>query len=114
MVAPKNIDQENKPKPSLLPMDLLIKYLCPAYMEGLKKYYRESWRLGFKTSDMYDATIRHLERYFYHKENWDPDAEKLGIKKHHLAGALFSILCLLDTFENHPELDDRGKDWSKK
>lgn len=113
MVAPKNIDQENKSKPSLIPLDILIKYLEPAYREGLIKYYRESWRLGFKTTDMYDAAIRHLEKYFYQKENWDPDAEKLGIIKHHLGGALFSILCMLDTFENHPELDDRGKDWSK-
>jgi len=107
MTAPKNIDQENKPKPSLIPMDLLIKYLEPAYQEGLKKYYRESWRLGFKTSDMFDACIRHLEAFFYKQEDWDPDAVKMDIKKHHLGGVLFCVLCMMDGFENHPELDDR-------
>jgi len=109
MTAPKNIDKENKPKPSLIPMDLLIKILEPAYQEGLLKYYRESWRIGFKTSDMYDGVMRHLSAYFYDKEDYDPDAAELGIKKLHLGGVIFGTLCMADTLLNHPKLDDRGK-----
>jgi hypothetical protein len=115
MPAPKNIEQENKPKPSLIPLDLLIEFLEPAYREGTIKYYRESWRLGFNTTDMFDAAIRHLEKYFYQKEDYDQETwEKYKIKKHHLAGALFSIICMLDTFKNHPELENRKQDWKKE
>lgn len=114
MTAPKNIDKEDKPKPSLIPMDLLIKVLEPGYREGILKYYRESWRLGFTTSDMFDGAIRHLSAYFYDKEDYDPDAAKLGIKKLHLGGAMFCILCMADTLLNHPELDDRDKDYNPK
>ena len=103
--APK--EYTNKQQPSLIPFDILLKYLEPAYQEGLIRYFRDSWRLGFKTSDMYDATIRHLTKFFYCHEDWDADASKVGVKKHHLAGVLFSVLCMLDTFEHHPELDDR-------
>jgi hypothetical protein len=112
--GPKNNVIENKPQPSLIPIDLLIKALEPAYREGLLKYYRNSWREGFLTSTMFDATIRHLSAYFYDKEDYDQDAEKLGIKKLHLGGALFSILCMIDTLLNHPELDDRGKDYKEE
>lgn len=109
MTAPKNNEIENKPQPSLIPMDLLIEFLEPAYREGLIKYHRESWREGFYTTDMFDACQRHLSSYFYSCEDYDPDAKKLGIKKTHLAGALFSIICMLDTLKNHTELDDRIK-----
>jgi len=105
--APKNNLKENKPQPTLIPMDLLIRYLEPAYREGLLKYYRESWRQGFWVSDMIDAAQRHITDFFYEKEDFDPDAEKLGIVKHHLAGAIFSLLCVLQTLEKHPHLDDR-------
>jgi hypothetical protein len=110
--APKNILQEGKPKPSIIPMDILMKVLEPAYQEGIIKYYRESWRIGFLTSDMFDAAMRHLIAYYYDKEDYDKDSEKQGIKKLHLGGVLFSVLCMCDTLLNHPELDDRGKDYS--
>lgn len=109
MPAPKNTNNEKKIDIDLIPFDLLIEFLPPAYEEGLIKYYRESWRLGFKTTDMFKAAMRHLIAYRY-GDDYDPDAEHLGIKKHHLAGALFSILCMLDTFKNHHELDDRFDD----
>jgi len=107
--APKNTKNENKIDLDLIPWGLIAKYLTPAYVEGLIKYYRESWKLGFTTSEMFAGTMRHLIAY-RDGENYDSSAEELGIIKHHLGGALFCILCLLDTFDNHPELDDRGKD----
>lgn len=102
--APKNNVEENKPKVSLLPMDILMKYLIPAYEEGVIKYGRESWREGFHTSVMVDAAIRHIAKFFWEHEDIDCDSTT---KKHHLAGALFSILSILHTLDIKPELDDR-------
>lgn len=105
--APKNNLIEGKPRPSLIPFDVLIKHLCPAYEEGLIKYQRESWRLGFLISNLFDAAIRHLNAFYYLGEDYDPDAAKIGITKHHLAGALFSIISILHTLDTRPELDNR-------
>lgn len=105
--APKDTEKEKKPDASLIPLDLLIDFLVPAYEEGIQKYYRDSWREGFTTTHMIGATLRHLSEY-EKGEDYDPDTlEKFGIKKHHLGAMLFCILCLCDTFKNHPELDDR-------
>ena len=105
--APKNNAQENKSQMSLIPLDILREILVPAYMEGLIKYSRESWRKCFLLSTMMDSAQRHLSDFFYKGEDYDPDAQKLGVNKTHLGGALFSILCMSDTFLNHPELDNR-------
>jgi len=105
--APKNNEQENKPQMSLIPLDILRDFLEPAYREGLIKYSRESWRGGFKTSVMFDALQRHLTQFFYDGEDYDIEAENIGVKKHHLGGALFCLLCMCDTVKNHPEMDDR-------
>ncbi len=106
-MATKNIDLENKPKPSVIPIDLLIEVLEPAYREGLIKYSREDWRFGFKTTDMMDAALRHLSAYYYKGEDYDKEAEKSNIKKHHLGAAIFCLICMYDTFAYHPEMDDR-------
>lgn len=89
---------------SLLPMDMLEKYLVPAYEEGIAKYYRESWRKGFYVSDMVDAAQRHITDFFWKREDIDPDSPTC---KHHLAGAIFSLITILHTLETRPELDDR-------
>ena len=107
--VPKNNAKEGKPRASLIPWDILIEYLTPAYEEGIIKYVRESWREGFKVTDMYDALQRHLTAFFFDREDYDPDAAKLGVKKHHLAGAMFCILSILWTLKTRPELDDRPK-----
>lgn len=104
MTAPKNNIQEGKPKVSLLPMDILIKYLVPAYEEGITKYGRESWRDGFHTSIMIDAALRHIGEFFWNKCDIDSDS---STNKHHLAGAIFSLLCILQSLDKHPDLDDR-------
>lgn len=85
-----------------------MEFLPPAYEEGLIKYERESWRRGFKVSKMFEAATRHLIAFQYYGENLDPEAiEKFGIEKHHLAGAIFSLLSILHTMKYRPELDDR-------
>lgn len=106
--APKDTLLENKPQPSVLPMDLLIEYLEPAYREGILKYYRESWREGFHTTIMFDALQRHLTKFFYEGEEFDQESfERFGIKKTHLGASLFCILAILNTLKTKPELDDR-------
>jgi len=102
--APKNATQDGKPRVTLIPMDILMEYLIPAYEEGIIKYERESWRRGFIVSEMIDACKRHTDAFFYKNEDIDPDSTT---KKHHLAGAIFSLISALHTLKYHPELDDR-------
>lgn len=106
-VAPKNHVAEGKARCTLNPNDLILRYLTPAYEEGVLKYYRESWRKGFYVSVMTDAMYRHIEKFYYQGEDWDPEAEKMGVRKHHLAAVIFCALSILNTLETRPELDDR-------
>lgn len=108
--APKYNIQEGKPRPSLLPMDILMKYLCEAYEEGVIKYERESWRDGFYVSVMIDAAFRHIIAFFWGGKDVDDQSKT---KKHHLSGAIFSLICILHTLETRPELDDRHKPTNK-
>ena len=106
--APKNNNTENKVQVSLIPLDIIIPMLEPAYREGILKYQRESWRLGFNSTVMYDALMRHLTKWFFYLESNDPEAkEKFGIDKHHLGAAMFCLINLYNTEMNFPELDDR-------
>ena len=108
MSAPKNNNAENKAQISLIPLDIIIPMLEPAYREGILKYQRESWRLGFNSTVMYDALMRHLSAWFFHLETNDPEAkEKSNIDKHHLGAAMFCLINLYNTEMNFPELDDR-------
>jgi len=102
--APKNNVQEGKARLSLLPMDILKRYLVPAYEEGVIKYRRESWRQGFLVSDLADAALRHIEEFYWQGKTVD---ESSSTKKHPLAGAVFCLLSILHTMEVRPDLDDR-------
>ena len=104
--APKETD--GKPRADLIPMDLLIKYLSPAYEYGIFKHHIHSWRKGFKTSDMIGACQRHLAKWAWLGEDFEDEAlERANIKMHHIASSIFALLCVLDSIENHPELIDR-------
>lgn len=107
--APKDIEKENKPKPSLIPMDCLIALLCPAYLVGTLKYWRGSWRSGFYVSDMFDATQRHLTAFFYENEDIDKDnLERFGIQVYHLGAAIFCIICMFWSIKlDAKRFDDR-------
>jgi len=108
MVAPKNNTIEDKLQISLIPFDIIIPMLEPAYREGIIKYQRESWRLGFNSTVMYDALMRHLTAWFFKLETNDPEAkERFNIDKHHLGSAMFCLINLYNTEMKFPELDDR-------
>lgn len=113
--APKNDKTEAKPHMDLLPIDLLRDLLCPAYEEGVAKYGRETWRQGFEASRLMAACMRHLTAYYYDGEDFDPDTNKDLPLKHHLAGAIFSLISMYHSSIHHPELDDRpGKPQAKQ
>jgi hypothetical protein len=108
MNAPKNNNIENKAQISLIPLDLIIPMLEPAYREGIIKYQRESWRCGFNATVMYDALMRHLKSWFFDLESFDPETkEKYGIDKHHLGAVLFCAINLYATEMKFPEHDNR-------
>jgi len=108
MPAPKNNTTEDKFQISLIPLDIIIPMLEPAYREGVLKYERESWRLGFNSTVMYDALMRHLKAWFFDLESCDPEAkEKYNIDKHHLGAAMFCLINLYNTEKKFPHLDDR-------
>lgn len=102
--APKNNVQEGKARLSLLPLDVLSKYLVPAYEEGIKKYQRESWRGGFHTSVMIDTALRHIEDFYWKGADVDVDS---STGKHPLTGAIFCLISILHALDTRPELDDR-------
>lgn len=121
MAAPKDNNIENKAQVNLIPLDIIIPMLEPAYREGILKYQRESWRLGFNSTVMYDALMRHLTAWFFKLETNDPETkEKCNIDKHHLGAAMFCLINLYNTEMKFPELDDRplklliNKDEAKK
>ena len=92
---------------SLLPLDLLVPILEPAYREGVEKYERESWRKGFHVSKMFDATMRHLMAFYYNREFYDPDPLAMKYGKCHLGGSVFSIINMFNTIQNGKGIDDR-------
>lgn len=76
---------QGKPRISLCPSWLRI-MMVRALEYGCVKYFQESWRKGFKVSDMYDATNRHMDSFFHDREDYD---EESGC--HHLDCAMFSL-----------------------
>ncbi len=110
MAAPKNNESESKLQMSLIPLDVLAEMLCPAYQEGIDKYYRESWRKGFRTSVMMDACLRHLTAFYFQGEDFDPEYQT----KHHLGAAVFCLISMYFSVQNFPELDDRNAAIKKK
>lgn len=104
--APKNNKQENKPQLSLIPLDLLDG-LARAYEYGCHKYSRNSWRKGFPQSDMVDAALRHIDKYWNQGKDLDKEALEAGFVVDHLSMAIFNILCVIDAHRNHPQFCDR-------
>lgn len=102
--APKNDEQEQKPDLSLLPLDVL-QAVARSYEYGLVKYFRNSWRKGFRTNRNVAAAKRHISNWQDEGQLYDKDAYELSQKKvHHIAMAIFNLLCILDAEVNHPEL----------
>ena len=95
----KNDREEGKPNLALLPMDVLGR-VARAYEYGLKKYRRNSWRKGFKTDRMIAAALRHISEWNDRGQEYDKDAyDSEGMRVHHVAMAVFNLLCVLHTID---------------
>lgn len=66
---------------------------------GLSKYFKNSWRAGFKVSRMYDACCHHIDAFFHERQDLDPES---GV--HHLDLALFNVVMM------RYSVDIEGKD----
>jgi hypothetical protein len=99
----KNDLHEGKPNLALLPMDVLGK-VARAYEYGLKKYRRNSWRKGFKTDRMIAAALRHISQWNDRGQEYDKDAyDSEGMRVHHIAMAVFNLLCVMHTIDKWPD-----------
>lgn len=108
--APKNNVEEDKPDMSLIPLDVLAELLVPTMQVGVKKYWRDSWRDGLRTSELHASLLRHLKAFIYDLEDLDPDAlKKQGIQAHHLGAVAFAAIAMYNTVKTRPELDDRRR-----
>ena len=105
--APNRAREVGKVRATVLPMDVILKYLPPAFEEGVLKYYENSWRQGMPVSEMVDKAMRHLVQFHWDFEDYDKEALEHGIVKHHLAAVIFCCTTALHTLEHHPEKDDR-------
>lgn len=103
-VAPKEFTECGKTKDEihLIPMDVLVKYVLPAYLEGIEKYGEGTWRRGFKASHMIDAALRHILKWYWGCEDEDGEGGK-----NHLAGAIFSLLAAIWSVYELVGFDDR-------
>lgn len=88
-----------KPRMSLVPTKALVK-VAEVMTYGADKYEAYNWAKGLNHSRLMDATLRHL----YSHMNGDDLDEETNLP--HLAHAAASILMLLETFLNRPDLDD--------
>jgi len=107
MTAPKNNVEENKPDYSELPFRVLAED-TRAYTYGSQvKYYRNSWKEGFSTSNLIRATLSHVIAYYEYGEKYDKEALEAGHKVHHLSMARFNLACIIDGEIRGNGLDDR-------
>lgn len=92
-----------KPRMSLIP-GVAMRAVAMVYNYGEKKYAAWNWSKGLTFSELIDATERHIS-YFKDGENLDRESNL-----HHLAHAVFGLLCILYFMSiGRHDLDDRNK-----
>ena len=86
---------EGKHRMSLVPHNALSAVM-QRYLAGAETYGENNWKMGMKTSVLYDSCMRHL------MADWTGDASE-----DHLGAALWNIMGMIDNRANRPEMDDR-------
>lgn len=87
---------------SVVPIGVLME-VSVALLEGAAKYGRHNYReAGGRASIYYDATMRHLNKWWELGENIDPDS-----KLHHITKAISSLMVLRDVMIQDRFVDDR-------
>lgn len=86
--------------PTMLSIEL-IELVSRVRMFGAKKYARNQWKKGFKTTRSLAAALRHIFAYLAGEDN-DPES---GLS--HLGHAICSIEHEIYRAKHRPDLDDR-------
>ena len=89
-----------KPQWNLLPGE--IEQVVELLTIGAQKYSPENWRQGFKWSRVFNALLRHLWKFWWHRESYDDETGK-----HHLAAVALMALWLIHYDQNLIGDDDR-------
>ena len=82
-------DDSGKCQFGLIPVDALWE-LGKVYTVGASKYDPWNWANGIKYSRVYDALLRHLFKWWWHKEQNDPETNC-----HHLASVAWAAFTLM-------------------
>lgn len=69
---------------------------------GAEKYGIDNWKKGFKWSTIINSTIRHLNAFWFKKEDNDPETNLS-----HMAHVACNVYFMLWHIANKKELDDR-------
>lgn len=86
---------------SLVPLHLLTG--CARVLEaGLKKYAPWNWAKGGKWSTPMDALLRHLLKWWFCREEYDPESGE-----HHLDHAMANLMFLIHYNKTYRDGDDR-------
>jgi len=99
-------DGDEKPRMHLLPYSWK-KALVSAFEYGTKKYFKESWRLGFTWSKIYDAAERHMGEF------WDGSTEDEESGLHPMIHAAWNCMILWWMDVNGKGKDDRYEEKAK-
>lgn len=114
MLNPKHEKQKGlkhdvgKPPVELVPYELAAA-AARAFGYGQFKYAAQNWRKGIPTRKLLGSCIRHLMKWAGGEE-WDKDAAAKDYRLHHLDCAAASLAMLIATFQNKPDMDNRGFD----
>lgn len=71
-------------------------------MGGMQKYAPLNWAKGMDWSVSYDCALRHLFKWWYAREDLDPESGE-----HHLDHVMCNLLFLKHYLTYYPEGDDR-------
>jgi hypothetical protein len=71
-------------------------------MGGMEKYAPLNWAKGMDWSVSYDCALRHLFKWWYAREDLDPESGE-----HHLDHVMCNVLFLKHYLTYYPEGDDR-------
>ncbi len=86
----------------LIPPNVLWQ-VAEHFGKGAEKYAPRNWEQGCDWSLWFSAMQRHAWQ-FWGGEDIDPET---GTR--HLCAVIFHAMCLLESMDTHPELDDRSR-----
>ena len=86
---------------SLIPMHLLAG-VARVLMGGIQKYKSWNWAKGMPWSVCFDCTIRHLNKWWYMREENDEESGQ-----HHIDHAICNLLFIRHYILTYKEGDDR-------